>query len=158
MSSTLPGANRPADTRFGVCADGLCLLLAAGQSAEYLADITVYPIPRVGQRLRGAAQVRGHPVLVFCADLNAPTKLPILQRGSIVIITSHDAAVQVGQAPILLDSLEFADAELPRVGFANQLGRPYHARVVNASAASARDPRVWWETDFDGLFKALAHD
>jgi hypothetical protein len=158
MSPILPAADLQADSRFGICAEGICLLLAIGQSAEFMADIAVYPIPRVANRLRGAAQVRGHPVLVFSADVSAPTKLPILQRCSIVMITSHDAALQVGQAPLLLDNLEFADAQPPQVSFANQLGRPYRARVVNLSIEPAQDPRIWWEADFEGLFKALAND
>ena len=96
------------DSRFGVDAGGLGLLLNAAQGAEFLAGIKIFPIPRVGRRVRGAAQIRGHPVLVFCVNPVAPSTVAVVQTCSIVMLKGRDSllAMQVEQAPLLLNDLQ----------------------------------------------------
>jgi hypothetical protein len=148
------------DSRFGVDAGGLGLLLNAAQGAEFLAGIKIFPIPRVGRRVRGAAQIRGHPVLVFCVNPVAPSTVAVVQTCSIVMLKGRDSllAMQVEQAPLLLNDLQVVDAALPDSCYSGCLMSPRKARVVGTSAQTDFDARIWWESDFDRFFEALAHD
>lgn len=162
MSSSLVDAEvgRRVITRFGVCTAGLNLLLDEGQSAEYLPQARVFPIPRVSRRLRGAAQVRGHPVLVFCADLAPPEKLPLVQTCPIVLLTGHEPAValMVVRPPVLLERAEATTAEPPASGFASALGRAWRVRSLMADGPAVLDPELWWDTDLQNFFEALARE
>ena len=160
MSTISPAVDPAVDTRFGVYANGVGFLLRPEQSAEFLSGIRVYPIPRVSRRLRGAAQVRGHPVLVFSADLVAPTRLAVMQTSSIVMLKGTESALafQVEQAPLLLNGLKPVQAPPLNACFADCLTRPQQARVLGLTANDQLDPRIWWEADFDRLFEALAND
>ncbi len=160
MTKRSPDVDVKTNTRFGVYASGVGFLLSPKQSAEFLSGIKVFPIPRVSRRLRGAAQVRGHPVLVFSADLVAPTKVAIMQTCSIVMLKSAELALafQVEQAPLLLSGFTSVDAPPLQACFSDCLSHPQQARLLGLTASDRLDPRIWWEADFDRLFEALAND
>lgn len=147
-------------TRFGICMAGVNLLLDEGQSAEYLPQARVFPIPRVARRLRGAAQVRGHPVLVFCGDLAPPEKLPLVQTCPIVLLTGHEPAValMVSRPPLLLERAEATTAQPPESGFSIALGRAWRVRTLMADSETPLDDQLWWETDLQSYFEALARE
>lgn len=160
MTKVTLAADASLETRFGVYAAGVGFLLGPEQSAEFVSGIKVFPIPRVSRRLRGAAQVRGHPVLVFSADLVAPAKVAIMQTCSIVMLKGAESALafQVEQAPFLLSGLQPVDCPPLQSSFSNCLTRPQRARVLGLTANDQMDPRIWWEADFVRLFEALAND
>jgi hypothetical protein len=160
MTKVLPVVNASTDTRFGVFAGGIGLLLNGAQSAEYLAGIKVFPIPRVGRRVRGAAQIRGHAILVFNADRLAPGNIAVVQTCAIVMLKGRDSAmaIQVTQAPLLLNGLAPADAPPPDICFSVSLSSPQTARVLGSTAHNELDSKVWWEADFDRFFEALGND
>lgn len=148
------------DGRFGMVVDGLGLLLQPGQHAEYLPELRLFPIPKVAARLRGAAQVRGMPVLVFDAGQKTPSRLPSVQTCPVVFLGSTGGGVGllVAEPPQLLDSLTQADdVERPQLPFADALGKAYRGRVVGADPLTSVTDSIWWDADYDRLLGALAH-
>ena len=145
--------------RFGIRLNGINLLLPQSQSAEYLADVAVYPIPLMPRRVRGAAQVAGRPVLVFCADPQAPDKLPIISRKSIVTMNELGTllALQVDGPPVVLRDLVAAAPARPEVCFESALSTAFVG--YDAAPDSMRDTaELWWDVECGALFELLARD
>lgn len=160
-------AETPAlDGRFGIVIDGIGLLLESGRHAEYLPEVKVYPIPKVSRRLRGAAQVRGQPILVFSAAAQAPANQSVIQTCPVVLLGGPQGglALQVYEPPQLLMPVEAAsstdamgDSPADRC-FADALGQCYRARIAGIDESVEPQGRLWWEADFSRLFQRLAND
>jgi hypothetical protein len=145
--------------RFGIRLQGINLLLPRDQAAEYLADITVYPIPLMPRRVRGAAQVAGRPVLVFAADVSAPDRLPVITRKSIVMLTERGSALalQVETPPVALSAVVVSAQVRPALCYEAALIAAYLGQ--DTTPLSMRDSaELWWDVDCVALFELLARD
>ena len=145
--------------RFGIRLQDINLLLPRDQAAEYLADITVYPIPLMPRRVRGAAQVGGRPVLVFAADVAAPQRPAVITRKSIVMLSQGGSALalQVETPPVALSAVVASAQARPVLCFQTALIGAYLGQ--EATPQSMRDSaEVWWDVDCVALFELLARD
>ncbi|MFT4099934.1 MAG: hypothetical protein QM674_02660 [Burkholderiaceae bacterium] len=157
-SAATESSGRFSPDRFGVALGALRLLTPPDRPAQYIASAPIHPLPLAPRRLRGLAQVRGHPVSVLDAAQRAPAQLPTRQRHALLVVGDP------GQAPIglLVDGppvpLQVVEAASPPPGppalpFASVLHSPMLCRDGPHGM-----PTAWWQADFSALFEALMAD
>ncbi len=141
----------PVRARFGVMLAGVPVLLPAGVITEFVVQASVYPVPRAPQRLLGLMQVRGQPVPVFDAALQAPRELPLLRRRDVLVVgTGLEAgALAIDAAPRQLAPVPLeSPPAVPECCFAEA--------IEEALYDPSEPQRVWWQLAPSRLFTILA--
>ena len=152
-------AQSPATGAFGVRVGGVRLLLPQGESLEYFAAATVYPLPLAGRRVRGMIQVRGHPVVVVDPGADAARGDAVLVRLPVLVIGqgSEAGAIRVDGAPEPLQAAEPAGASagagVPECGFRQSL---HDGMVARGAGRTDEAAAMWWRFEPRRLFEALA--
>ncbi len=160
-SSGRPAPGRFVPDRFGIALGALRLLTPPDRPAQYIASAAIHPLPLAPRRLRGLAQVRGHPISVIDVGGQAPARLPTWQRHGLLVIGDP------GQAPIglLVDGppvpLRVVEAVPPSSVSSGPPAAPFasvlHSPVLCRDGSSDA-PAAWWQADFSALFEALMAD
>lgn len=162
-SATTESPDRAAPDRFGIALGVLRLLTPPDRPAQFLASAAIHPLPLAPRRLRGLAQVRGHPISVVDVAVQAPGQLPTWQRHGLLVVGDPGHAplgLLVDGPPVPLrvvgaasSPADATDAAPPAVSFASVLHSP-----VLCHDGSNDEPTVWWQADFSALFEALMAD
>jgi len=142
-------------SRFGMTIAGVNLLMPAGRAAEFLVAAPVYPLPMAPRRIRGVTQLRGLPVLVFDAGVDAPAFLPSLARRSLLVLEDEPDAFA-----LLTDVPPRAVGTLAAAGPVPRPDVPFGAALRQAQREQRGDgvEVLWWQTDFEQLFGMLASE